>query len=242
MKSNTLATGSIEMSKKIRTVKSKSELLSLLPSIPKGRDLLKQWIDLDPIYVGQRTKASYVESIHKHLIASAEEISIDGHWCEFGVRQGRSLKWLIEKYPRQVIHAFDSWEGLPEDWDHGTGKVADMRCDPPEVPRHIQLHKGWFADTLPAWKLANKGSIAFLHMDADIYSSTKEVLLALNEQIVPGTVITFDELCNFRLSGKMSRWQDQEFLALVEWLEECKRKVQPLNRNWAYQASCVVLV
>lgn len=237
-----MATSSIGMSKKIRTVKSNSELLSLLPSIIKGRDLLKQWIELDPIYVGERTKASYVESIHKHLIASTEEISIDGHWCEFGVRQGRSLNWLIEKYPHQVIHAFDSWEGLPEDWDHGTGKVADMRCDPPEVPGHIELYKGWFTDTLPTWKLSNKGSIAFLHMDADIYSSTKEVLLALNEQIVPGTVITFDELCNFRLSGKMSRWQDQEFLALVEWLEECGRKVQPLNRNWAYQASCVVLL
>ena len=53
--------------------------------------------------------------------------------------------------------------------------------------------------------------------------------------------ITFDEFCNFRLSGKMSKWQDQEFLALIEWLDECQRKVRPLNRNWAYQASCVVL-
>ncbi len=240
MKLNTLDIGSIIMSKKIKTVKSKDELLSLLSSITKGKDLLKEWIDLDPIYVGKRTKASYVESIHKHLIASTKEISIDGNWCEFGVREGRSLKWLIEKHPHQVIHAFDSWEGLPEEWDHGTGKVADMSCDPPDVPEHIQLHKGWFKDTLPTWKLSNKGPIAFLHMDADIYSSTKQVLLALNEQIVPGTVITFDELCNFRLSAKMSRWQEQEFLALVEWLEECGRKVKPLNRNWAYQASCVV--
>jgi hypothetical protein len=80
-----------------------------------------------------------------------------------------------------------------------------------------------------------------LHMDADIYSSTKEVLMSLNDQIVIGTVITFDELCNFRLSGKMSRWQDQEFLALIEWLEENKREVKVLNRNWAYQASCIVV-
>jgi hypothetical protein len=109
------------------------------------------------------------------------------------------------------------------------------------VPDHIQLHKGWFKDTLPAWKKNKTGPIAFLHMDADIYSSTKEVLLALNDQIVIGTVITFDELCNFRLSGKMSKWQDQEFLALLEWLDECKRKVKPLNRNWAYQASCIVV-
>ena len=229
------------MSKKIKTVKTKKELQSLLVNIGKGKDLLKQWIDLDPIYVGEITKANYLESIHKQLLESTKKILLDGHWCEFGVRQGRSLKWLIEEYPHQVIHAFDSWEGLPEDWNHGTGKVADMSCDPPTVPGHIQLHKGWFKDTLPTWKLTNTGPIAFLHMDADIYSSTKEVLLSLDKQIVPGTVITFDEFCNFRLSGKMSKWQDHEFLALIEWLDECKRKVKPLNRNWAYQASCVVV-
>ncbi len=229
------------MSKKIKTVKTKKELQSLLVNIRKGKDLLKQWIDLDPIYVGEKTKANYVESIHKQLLESTKKILLDGHWCEFGVRQGRSLKWLIEEYPHQVIHAFDSWEGLPEDWNHGTGKVADMSCDPPTVPGHIQLHKGWFKDTLPVWKQTYKGPIAFLHMDADIYSSTKEVLMSLNDQIVSGTIITFDEFCNFRLSGKMSKWKDQEFLALIEWLDECERKITPLNRNWAYQASCVVL-
>ena len=157
------------------------------------------------------------------------------------MREGRSLGWLIDQYPHQIIHAFDSWEGLPEEWNHGTGKVADMSCEPPNVPTHIKLHKGWFKDTLPDWKQQHKGPIAFLHMDADIYSSTKEVLMSLNDQIVTGTVITFDEFCNFRLSGKMSKWQEHEFRALVEWLDECERKVRPINRNWAYQASWIGL-
>ena len=229
------------MAKKIKTVKGKEQLQSLLSTISRGKNLLQDWIDLEPIYVGEETSANYTSSIHKHLLESVKQVTLDGHWCEFGVREGRSLHWLIKEYPQQVIHAFDSWEGLPENWNHGTGRVADMSCEPPEVPEHIQLHRGWFKDTLPVWKQNNKGPIAFLHMDADIYSSTKEVLLALNDQIVAGTVITFDEFCNFRLSGKMSKWQDQEFLALVEWLDECERKVRPLNRNWAYQASCVVL-
>lgn len=229
------------MAKAIRTVKDKAKLQSLLSGITKGRDLLQSWIDLDPIYVGDKNSAEYEGSIHKHLVESTGHVTLQGHWCEFGVRAGRSLKWLIKEYPTQIIHAFDSWRGLPEEWNHGTGTVADMSCDPPVVPEHIQLHKGWFSDTLPKWKSQNTGPVAFLHMDADIYSSTKEVLGFLNDQIVPGTVITFDEFCNFRLSGKMSRWQDQEFLALVEWLEEYKRKIKPLNRNWAYQASCIVL-
>ena len=229
------------MVKAIKTVKTRSQLQSLLSGVDKGKALLEEWIALDPIYVGEKNSADYEQSIHRHLIDSTEQVTLQGHWCEFGVREGRSLHWLINKYPSQVIHAFDSWQGLPEDWDHGTGKVNDMSCDPPAVPEHIQLHKGWFKDTLPKWKQSNKGPIAFLHMDADIYSSTKEVLTALNDQIVAGTVITFDEFCNFRLSGKMSKWQDQEFKALVEWMIENQREIKPLNRNWAYQASCVVI-
>ncbi len=229
------------MVKKIKTVKGKEELQSLLSTVSRGKELLQEWINLEPIYVGKKTSADYTSSIQKHLLESVKHVTVDGHWCEFGVREGRSLKWLINQYPSQVIHAFDSWQGLPEEWDHGTGKVDDMSCDPPVVPDHIQLYKGWFKDTVPQWQRNNEGPIAFLHLDADIYSSTKEVLTMLNQQIVPGTVITFDEICNFRLSGKMSKWQDQEFLALIEWLDECERKVKPLNRNWAYQASCVVL-
>jgi hypothetical protein len=229
------------MSKAIKTVKEKSQLQSLLSGITNGKELLQEWIDLDPVYVGERTSANYAMSIRQHLLDSVKEVTVDGHWCEFGVRQGRSLNWLIDAYPGQVIHAFDSWEGLPEEWNHGTGIVAGMSCDPPVVPDHIQLHKGWFKDTLPVWKQEHTDTIGFLHMDADIYSSTKEVLVSLNNQIVPGTVITFDEFCNFRLSGKMRKWQDQEFLALVEWLDEYGREIKPLNRNWAYQASCVVI-
>ena len=193
------------MSKSIKTVKTRSQLQSLLSNLSEGKELLTQWINLDPIFVGETTKANYLESIRKQLIESTKKISLSGYWCEFGVREGRSLGWLIDQYPQQIIHAFDSWQGLPEDWNHGTGKVADMSCTPPEVPKHIELHKGWFKDTLPNWKQQHKGPIAFLHMDADIYSSTKEVLMSLNDQIVSGTVITFDEFCNFRLSGKMSK-------------------------------------
>ena len=230
------------MAKAIKTVKSKAQLTTLLQDVNGvGHRLLEQWIDLDPIYVGQEDNANYERSIKKHLIDSTKEIAFDGLWCEFGVKEGRSLKWLIEEYPDQVIHAFDSWEGLPEDWDHGTGVVDSMACNPPEVPAHVHLHKGWFKDTVPEWRKTNTKPISFLHMDADIYSSTREVLFEINSQIRPGTIIVFDEFTNFRLSGKMSNWREHEFKALVEWIEGCARVVQPLNRNWAYQATCVVV-
>ena len=56
MKLNTLDIGSIIMSKKIKTVKSRDELLSLLSSITKGKDLLNGWIDLDPYTLARGLK------------------------------------------------------------------------------------------------------------------------------------------------------------------------------------------
>jgi len=231
------------MVKLINQVKTKQQLQRLLSEIhvPFGKELITDWINLDPIYVGDPNKAEYESSIRKHLLDTVDKITLTGNWCEFGVRDGRSLNWIIEHKPLQKIYGFDSWEGLPEEWDHGLGKTDSMKCDPPNVPEHIELIKGLFQDTLPTWKENHPDPIAFLHMDADIYSSTFYVLNELNDQIVPGTIITFDEFCNFRLSGKMSYWKKHEFRALVEWMQEKGRKIKPLSRNWAYQASCIVL-
>ena len=91
------------MPKAIKTVKTKTQLQTLLTNIQGvGRSLLTEWINLDPIYTGLLTKANYEESIKKHLIDSTKHLSVDGYWCEFGVREGRSLKWLIEAYPKQT--------------------------------------------------------------------------------------------------------------------------------------------
>ena len=86
------------MSKAIKTVKTKKQLQALLVGVPDSfKGLLADWIDKDPIYVGTLTSADYKSSIQKHLIESTKHITIDGHWCEFGVREGRSLHWMIEE-------------------------------------------------------------------------------------------------------------------------------------------------
>ena len=57
--------------------------------------------------------------------------------------------------------------------------------------------------------------VAFLHMDVDLYSSAREVMLHFACRFVPGTVISFDELINYQ------DWQNTgvrggEFSALNE--------------------------
>ncbi len=232
-------------------VKPKKEILESTARYAKStinpgeKKLLKQFIDVDPTNVlnDDDTKARYEPSIHAHFMKALEHIKLDGHWLEMGVRGGRSVEWLLEKYPTQTYHGFDSWEGLPEGWDIGSNRFyapGDMNVPMPTFPDNVKLYKGWFKDTLPTWKENNPGPIAFIHIDSDLYSSCKETLQWLNEQIVPGTILAFDEFVNFRGTKKLSNWYQHEWRALNEWLAEYKRTVKPVTRNYAYQASCVV--
>lgn len=134
-------------------------------------------------------------------------------YLEFGVYEGTSLRmWsrLLED-PATSLHGFDSFEGLPEAWDErrpqGTFSVGGQIpvIDDPRV----QLHRGWFEETVPSFHLPEHERLV-LNLDADLYSSTRFVLDALREHITCGTVIVFDEFCD----------RDHELRAFAEFLGE----------------------
>ena len=115
---------------------------------------------------------------------------------EFGVREGTTIEQFLKYNPAVNIHGFDSWEGLPEDWDVGNKiyQPGDMAVPMPEFDSRVELWRGWFEDTIDPWKNTHDGPIQLLHVDGDLYSSAKTVLTKLNDRIVPGTVIIFDEI------------------------------------------------
>ena len=132
---------------------------------------------------------------------------------------------------------FDSFEGLPEPWKFNDEEVyekGDMKFDPPFQRPNVTYVKGWFADTIPVWKETYKADIAFLHIDSDLYSSCKTVLTELNDQIVPGTIILFDELLNYPY------WKDGEWKALQEWIEEYDRELVSIGKHYTQAAYKVI--
>ena len=237
------------INRRLKHVKPPEEIKRKLTRFLNGQNskkLLKQWIEVDPIVAlnDDQTKAKYEPSIKKHWLEVCSMVTMPGYWIEMGVRGGRSVGWMLEKFPNQELHGFDSWEGLPEEWFIGgstTYRKGDMNVDMPNLPNNIKLHKGWFKDSLPKWKENHTGPIALLHIDSDLYSSAKTTLEFLNDQIVPGTIITFDELCNFRLTKKLENWYEHEWRALTEWLVQYNRVIKPITRNYAYQGACVVI-
>ncbi|HWB95741.1 MAG TPA: TylF/MycF/NovP-related O-methyltransferase [Bryobacteraceae bacterium] len=138
-----------------------------------------------------------------------------GLYCEFGVFQGKTINFIASRTQSEV-HGFDSFEGLPEDWRPGMDKGAFVVKNLPAVRPNVRLYKGWFNETLPGFVKDHTGPIAFLHLDADLYSSTKTVFEFLGDRIVPSTVIQFDEYFNY------SGWQQGEHQAFTEFCAERK--------------------
>ena len=76
----------------------------------------------------------------------------DGLVMEFGVFQGSTANQISRYLPNATIYGFDSFQGLPEDWDIGSGRTApkeafDMRGGLPNVMSNVKLVKGFYNDT-----------------------------------------------------------------------------------------------
>lgn len=136
----------------------------------------------------------------------------EGMACEFGVFSGSTLKIIVDARAGKDVYGFDSFQGLPEDWrtniPTGTFEVDEL----PELPG-AELVVGWFADTLPGFLDSHPGPVAFLHLDADLYSSTKVVLDQIGSRLFPGSVVLFDEYFNY------PGWERHEHQAWCEFVE-----------------------
>jgi hypothetical protein len=58
----------------------------------------------------------------------------------------------------------------------------------------VRLHGGWFEDSLLGFSASQPGPVRLLHVDCDLYSSTRTVLQAAEPRLVAGSVIVFDDL------------------------------------------------
>ncbi len=143
----------------------------------------------------------------------AVDPKLGGLYCEFGVASGHSINFMAERTVGPV-HGFDSFEGLPADWRDGYEKGKFAMPALPAVRSNVVLHKGWFQNSLPEFKAQHPEPMAMLHLDADLYSSTRDVLEILGERIVPGTVMQFDEFFNY------PGWKTHEFRAFQEFVQK----------------------
>ena len=156
---------------------------------------------------------------------------------EFGVFQGDSLKQLVAAFGPPVI-GYDSFEGLPEDWERGPGRALPagfFRCRPPAIDG-AELVIGRFAETAARDLSSRRRPIRFAHIDSDLYASGVTALAAMKPWLQPGTVLLFDELIAFETSAYRN-WREGEWRALAESGIACR----PLGRTVHTQCALQVL-
>src|SRR5207237_9104476 len=103
---------------------------------------------------------------------------------------GRSLRQSPRLQRRRTFYAFDSFQGFPPD-GRPDSQIDFTTGLPPRMPANCRLVPGWFADTIPVYLREDTSDIAFLGIDCDVYSSTREVLFGLGERLRRGTVLYF---------------------------------------------------
>jgi len=134
---------------------------------------------------------------------------------EFGVFRGVTISHLAGLAPNTQFFGFDSFLGLPEQWSGNRYSKLnfDRKGKIPKVPANVTIVDGWFHDTLPRFLVQHNEPIAFMHIDCDIYSSTKTVLDLTAGRLAPGAVLVFDEFFNY------VGFEMHEYKAFFEFVE-----------------------
>lgn len=152
----------------------------------------------------------------------------DGLMLEFGVFNAKSINYVATRIGARKIYGFDSFEGLAEDWGGTAALKAHFTLGGrlPRVADNVTLVKGWFNETVPKFLDEHRAPIAFAHMDADTYESTKYVLEVIAGRFVEGTVLQFDEYLGY------PAWRSGEWLAFQNLCKERGIKYRYLGVGW----------
>jgi hypothetical protein len=171
--------------------------------------------DAADFVMARMPEALFCSTKLEHLSFAFAEAPETGLALEFGVYKGTTINHLARKWPHRRFHGFDSFRGLPQSWTGSRHSEVnfDRGGKKPKVRPNVTLVEGWFDETLPPFLAAHPQPIAFLHVDCDIYSSTKTVLDLAGHRLAPRAVIVFDEFFNYK------GYEHHEYKAFFEWVE-----------------------
>jgi len=171
-----------------------------------------------------KPKMRYLVAHTNCLMSAAKEADTDGDWFEFGVYSGKTLEFLTTL--KDKVYGFDSFEGLPEEWnEHNEKGKFDTQGVPPFEPNEkMELVIGWFDETLPKFLNETKiERVSLLHLDADLYSSTKCVFDNMKPYFSKQCVLVFDEFFNY------PDWEHHEYKAFKEFLNQMEDKIEDVE-------------
>ena len=174
------------------------------------RQIPTQWATSYSVPVGWMRQFRYMT----HLFNSIRDIR--GSVVECGVGEGNTLAMLAylagSEGGNRSVWGFDSFQGFPEpspyDASPRNPQRGEWKVDEALVKRHleetgihreypdlaVQIVPGFLSDTLPTF---SDESVAFLHLDVDLYEGYRDGLKYLYSRVPLGGIIAFDEYREF---------------------------------------------
>lgn len=181
-------------------------------------------------YLTKSVLCKNVEDIRKYSIENAlsnetEKVE-DYFYLEFGVWKGESANFF-SKYVKN-FYAFDSFEGLSEDWAGASPKgTFNLKKKLPNLNSNVKTVIGLVENTLDDFLKKNNPKINFVHMDMDTYTPTKYTLEKLKPYLIKNAVIIFDELYNY------IGWEHGEYKALKDTFKDDEYEYKAFNLRGA---------
>lgn len=182
-----------------------------------------QWTTPEAVTVGWMRQFRYFIKMYEYIRW------VPGDVVECGLGRGGTFSMLAcligseESSLGRLLWGFDSFEGWPEptEWDRsprnpqrGEWKVPEGEVrkllEDSEIfkafPKlEVEIVPGFFADSLPLFP--QDRSIAFLHLDCDLYISYRDALANLFPRVAEGGIVLFDEYKEFsRTYGGAEKW------------------------------------
>ena len=119
---------------------------------------------------------------------------VPGDVAEVGVFQGGSSKLICEAKGERPLHLFDTFEGLPQrdEIDPVRYSLGKYACSIESVRKYlggysgVQFYRGFFPET--AGPVADR-VFSFVHLDVDLYQSTRDSLRFFYPRMSVGGVI-----------------------------------------------------
>lgn len=155
---------------------------------------------------GDHTLVDDARLLNLYLIVKFALPGMQGDAVEFGTYKGGSALFLASLLKstgqQKVVYGCDTFVGMPgtdPDIDmHRAGDFADVsydaimaRAKSLGLDSHLVLVKGRFEDTLPELRRGKQFSL--VHVDCDIYESICLVLTQIDDSLVRGAYVVFDD-------------------------------------------------
>ncbi len=144
-------------------------------------------------------------------------------FAEFGVFEGLTLNLFAKNLKNKKCYGFDSFEGLPVAWGNILPKGYFKTDILKSKHKNIIIIPGKYEDILVSFLSNYSGKFDLIHIDCDLYSSTKFIFDNIYSKLYDTSFLIMDEFYGY------PSYEKYEYKAFFEFVSKFKLNYQFLG-------------